>query len=69
LLGQRGACVLVGVANTSAMGEHGVGEWRSVRGDGGGELRLDQLQSRSIGHFGTGDARISGSLKQYSLRE
>ena len=69
LLGQCGARVLVGVANTSAMGEHGVGEWRSVRGGGGCILRLDQLQSRSIGHFGTGDTLISGSLKQYSLQE
>jgi hypothetical protein len=31
------------------------------------ELRLCGLQSRSIGHFGTVDRHIWGSLKRYSL--
>jgi hypothetical protein len=70
-LGQSGACVLVGVADASTMGEHG----EEVSGRRGGhvrnrgtDLRLERFQSRSIRHFGTQDARISGSLKRYSLQ-
>jgi hypothetical protein len=69
VLGQGGACVLVGMAHASAMGEHGEEARRRRDADSrdrGADLRLGRFQSRGIRHFGTQDAPISGSLRQYS---
>lgn len=67
VLGQRRACILIGVADAASMGEHGVEKRWCVRGGGGCNLRLGRLQSRSVSHFVTDGARNSGSLKRYSL--
>jgi hypothetical protein len=72
VLGKRGAGVLIGVAHTARIGEHGEGaHWRGCRGrsecGSGWDLRLERFQSRSVRHFGTQDRRFPGSLKQYSL--
>jgi hypothetical protein len=57
MLRQRGAGVLIDVAHSAGMREHGEDRggragWGDCR-SGGGNSRLKLLQSRSICHFGT----------------